>query len=331
MKNKFTDLSVTHYQEVRSEDEYGKALLDCCTVKAAGYKRPRVVIVIDDCRSALAVMAKVLKHFFSSIVTSPPYFGQRNNGHGSVQIGLGMLAEYKAAMLEVLALLLLVARAGAILWLNMGDKCAGGGNGSPGKNAKFQKDTESRNVADQFEKLPHGYYKREKMDLAGLCKDAAKDAGWKLIDNVIWYKGKPQSPPHGRLGNTYESILQLVNRNCQKWNLYKEALPEDLQQCQENVWFFPPNPNEPREIFGVDHSSTFPPELAGAAVVMSAKPGEWILDPFGGFGNTAIGAVRFNVNTVLIEQNPEYAFAAAAQLLSLPEEFRPEVSVILRR
>jgi site-specific DNA-methyltransferase (adenine-specific) len=331
MKQKFTDLPLTHHQEVRTADELGNALLGCCPVDAPGRNRPRVVIVIADCRFGLAAMALVLKAFFAGIVTSPPYFGQRNNGHGAAQIGLGSLAEYRAAMLNVLAYLLIVARSHTLLWLNMGDKCAGGGNGAPGKNAKIQKDTNSRQVASSFEPLPHGYYPREKMDLPGLCKVAAKDAGWKLIDTVIWYKGGTLAPPEGRLANNYECILQLVNRKCRKWDLYKDALPEDLQQCEENVWFIRPNPNEAAGIFGVDHSSTFPPELAGAAAVMSAKPGEWILDPFGGLGNTAIGAARFKLNTVLIEQNPEYAWAAAAQLLSLPDEFRPEVSVIVRR
>jgi DNA modification methylase len=272
-----------------------------------------------------------LRALFAGIITSPPYFGQRNNEQGSAQIGLGTLADYKGSLLIVLAYLLHLARTEAIFWLNMGDKCAGGGNGPAGKSAKMQKDTESRRVSSSFEVLPHGYYHREKMDLPALCKNSAKDAGWKLIDTVIWYKGGTFTPPDGRLANNYESILQLVNRKCKKWNLYKEALPEDLQQCEENVWFIRPNPNEAARLYGVDHSSTFPPELAGAAAVMSAKPGEWILDPFGGLGNTAIGAARFGINTVLIEQSPEYAWAAAAQLLSLPDAFRPEVSIVVHR
>lgn len=305
----------------------GETLLAHCTAPA---RRPsKVVIVVGDSRLILGYLSDMLAAFFAVIVTSPPYFGLRNNGCGTRQIGLGKMALYQAALGEVFALCHSLLADRGLLWLQMGDAWAGAGKGRPGPNAKIAKSSPSRDVQGLSEITPPGFRKREMMQLPQINKELASGAGFILRNLVIWYKGQAFATAKDRLGSAYESLLMLSKGT--SWDFYKDALPEDLKEsmCDTNVWLIPPSRNDAAREYGVDHSSTFPPQLPGACSVLSAKRGEWVLDPFGGLGTTALGALRFGINTVLIEQNPHYAFAAAHQLLDLEDEFRPDVRVIL--
>lgn len=294
-------------------------------------RNAKVVIIVGDCRDILKCLIVLLAHFFAAFITSPPYFGLRNNGCGDQQIGLGKLALYRAALGEVFAYCYALLGRNGLFWLQMGDAWAGAGKGPPGKNAKIAKDTASRNVQGLSEITPPGFAKREMMQLPQINKELAQTAGFVLRNMVIWYKGQSYWTAKDRLENAYETILMLSKGAGAKWDLYKDALPQDLKEsmCDTNVWLIPPSDNDAAREYGVDHSSTYPPQLPGACSVLSAKRGQWVLDPFGGLGTTALGALRFGINTVLIEQNPHYAFAAARQLLDLDDEFRPEVRVIL--
>lgn len=286
----------------------------------------KVYIIIGDCRAILSQLTRLLHAFFQCVITSPPYFGLRDNGCGEQQIGLGKLSLYQAALLDVFSYLHPLLLDSGLFWCQVGDKIAGGGNGPAGKTAQIEKACASKAVAGKFELVPPGYKRRESINLPELCSKSARKAGFLNLGSVIWFKGNGKYLSSSRLDSCHETILQFSKSS--KWELYRDALPEDLANCKGDVWPIRANRNEAANIYGVDHTSTFPPQLAGACAVLSAKPGQWILDPFGGLGNTAIGALRFGINTVLIEQKEAYAYASAAQLLDLADEFRPEVHVI---
>jgi DNA modification methylase len=290
------------------------------------HNQRQVVIIVADCRVALVAMLMFLREFFATIITSPPFFGLRNNGCGDRQIGLGRFSFYKAAFLEVFASLSFLLSPKGIIWWQIGEKIAGGGNGPAGKNAKINKDCPSRNVEKQFELIPPGYAAKEPLDLQRISIDAAHDAGLIFLDRIIWNKGRAQSRAT-RLDAQYEYILQFAKSP--KASINKRALPDFFSKYSTNIWQIPPNSNDTASRYGVSHTSTFPPALPGICAALSAKKGDWVLDPFGGLGNTAFGVLPLGVNTILIEQDLEYAFVAAHRLLSLPIGDRPEVSVII--
>lgn len=62
------------------------------------------------------------------------------------------------------------------------------------------------------------------------------------------------------------------------------------------------------------HFATMPPELAERCIKAGSKPGDTVLDPFGGAGTTGLVADRLNRNAVLIELNPDYRTLAADRL-----------------
>ena len=54
------------------------------------------------------------------------------------------------------------------------------------------------------------------------------------------------------------------------------------------------------------HFATFPPDLIEPCILAGSRPGDMVLDPFGGAGTTALVANKHGRNAVLCELNPEY-------------------------
>jgi DNA modification methylase len=54
------------------------------------------------------------------------------------------------------------------------------------------------------------------------------------------------------------------------------------------------------------HFATFPPDLIKPCILAGTKPGDVVLDPFGGSGTTGKVALELGRRAVLVELNPEY-------------------------
>ena len=67
-----------------------------------------------------------------------------------------------------------------------------------------------------------------------------------------------------------------------------------------NVWTIATQP------FSGAHFATMPPDLAERCILAGSKPGDTVLDPFGGAGTTGLVADRLGRSAVLIELNPSY-------------------------
>jgi DNA modification methylase len=77
-----------------------------------------------------------------------------------------------------------------------------------------------------------------------------------------------------------------------------------------NVWTISPKP------FKGSHFATMPPELAERCIKAGSRPGDTVLDPFGGAGTTGLVADRLKRDAVLIELNPTYADLARDRLVA---------------
>lgn len=64
----------------------------------------------------------------------------------------------------------------------------------------------------------------------------------------------------------------------------------------------------------IDHFATFPPALIEPCILAGSRPGDTIIDPFGGAGTTGLVADRLQRNAILVELNPEYAEMARRRL-----------------
>ena len=68
------------------------------------------------------------------------------------------------------------------------------------------------------------------------------------------------------------------------------------------------------------HFATFPPELIEPCVLAGSRPGDIVLDPFGGSGTTAGVALKHGRKAVLCELNPEYAALVPDRIASITGE-----------
>lgn len=62
------------------------------------------------------------------------------------------------------------------------------------------------------------------------------------------------------------------------------------------------------------HFATFPPELVERCLLAGTRPGDHVLDPFGGAGTTGLVAAQMGRTATLIEANPDYVDIATGRL-----------------
>lgn len=153
-------------------------------------------ILTGDVRERLAdIPAKSVQ----CVVTSPPYWGLRDYGHDG-QIGLESTPDaFVAAMVGVFADVRRVLADDGVLWLNLGDSYAGGGNyrGLNSENtltAKQNSNRGARGISQQLGALSKTWEGMKPKDLVGIpwrVAFALQADGWYLRSDVIWHKPNP--------------------------------------------------------------------------------------------------------------------------------------------
>jgi len=265
-------------------------------------------------------------------VTSPPYFGLRDYGHAG-QIGLEQTPdEYVRKMVEVFREVRRVLRDDGTLWLNLGDSYAGGGGHSP--NAPSSATSKSGKYGDALVSggiKPQGVIKVK--DLIGIpwrVAFALQADGWYLRQDIIWHKPNPMPESvTDRCTKAHEYIFLLTKSNKyyfdskamrepavkgyagSKFNSGKTAThqmgrsseadrADDGMRNRRSVWTVTTKP------YKGAHFATYPPDLIEPCILAGTRPGDLVLDPFGGSGTTGSVAILHSRRAVLCELNPEY-------------------------
>lgn len=166
----------------------------------------------------------------------------------------------------------------------------------------------------------------------------ARSIGLDALTPILWHKiangateaegngagfyGKPYQPG-AIVKNDIEYVLFL-----RKPGQYRKVTPlqkalsfltkEEMQGWWRSIW---------TDIRGAStkrgHPAPYPPELAERLIRMFSFAGDTILDPFGGTGSTAIGAIRSGRNSISIEIEPRY-LDLAVQLVGKEANFERE-------
>ena len=125
------------------------------------------------------------------VVTSPPYWGLRDYGHGD-QIGLEPTPDaYVAQMVAVFREVRRVLKDTGTVWLNLGDSYIGGGRGGDADDAVSRKQSTNRGSLVAPTPIPAGMKAK---DLAGIpwrVAFALQTDGWYLRSDIIWSKPNP--------------------------------------------------------------------------------------------------------------------------------------------
>ena len=285
-------------------------------------------ILTGDC---LEVLRGLPDGMAQTCVTSPPYYGLRDYGHAG-QIGLEETPDaYVARLVDVFREVRRVLRDDGTLWLNLGDSYAAGGNGGGNKN-----DTNVGSLTVGRKLPPSGYKSKDLLGIPWMVAFALRADGWWLRQDIIWHKPNPmpesvtdrctkaheylflltksaryfydadsiREAPTGRT-----DALSVINTGANN-EREKRTLNNDgtIGANARSVW---PIATQP---YSGAHFATMPPALAERCIKAGSKPGDMVLDPFGGANTTGLVADRLGRSATLIELNPEYARLARERI-----------------
>lgn len=153
---------------------------------------------------------------------------------------------------------------------------------------------------------------KKRLLLSALMVDAFRRIGFKYLGSAVWDKGEIQGKRGFNAGNFspfYQSPF-----NCWEHVIVvqkPERTLEDLKKrgglpCLNESLRIHPVVKMVRGQNTLGHTAPYPLELV-SALLDGLAPGSLVLDPFGGSGTSARGAVSAGHRAVLIERDPTYA------------------------
>jgi DNA modification methylase len=139
----------------------------------------------------------------------------------------------------------------------------------------------------------------------------------RILNSVVWFKPNAQPNITARtLTESTEQIIWAVNETPGKatgWTFnYWDAKEMNDGKQMRNLWSFPVTSQKERA--NGKHPSQKPLALIERAVLLASKPGELLLDPFGGAGTLGVAAGKHQRDWIMIESVPEYAAIAKKRL-----------------
>ena len=271
------------------------------------------------CGDAIEVARQLPDACVDTIVTSPPYWQQRDYGVDD-QIGQEVSpAAYVERLCELFTELKRVVKPTGSMWMVIGDK----------------------------------YLKGELMGMPWRVALGLKDAGWRMRSDCIWHKPNAM-PSSTRTRPTTDHEYIFFFSNGKNYFYDADAIREPHVTFSENSkmkggrkhfgkrgstpekgknsgdsnlhdarWdqAFHPKGRNKRTVWSISlskfreaHFAVYPPKLVETCIAASCPEGGVVLDPFSGAGTTAIVAKELDRNFVAIDCNEEYCEMAKRRL-----------------
>lgn len=277
------------------------------------------------CGDAADELLRLPSDIVDCIVTSPPYYKQRDYGT-SRQIGQESTpGKYVQRLVDVFAGCRRVLKPSGSLWVVVGDK----------------------------------YEEGSQLGLPWQLALALKEDGWILRSDCVWHKPNAMpSPVKNRPTTDHEYVFFLTRsahyfydadairephvtfsaqsrmRGGRKHFGKRNGTPEkgknggqsNLHDGRWNQAFHPAGRNK-RTVWSIPlgkcreaHFAVFPPKLVETCVLATSLPGGLVLDPFLGSGTTALVARQLGRRYLGIECSPAYCAMAEKRLLDAIEK-----------
>jgi site-specific DNA-methyltransferase (cytosine-N4-specific) len=245
------------------------------------FQSPQITLY---CGDAIRVLNLLPRASVDCIITSPPYYGQRDYGVPD-QIGLEKHPqEYIERLVAVFRVARHVLKPTGSLWVNLGDTYWSGKGQSGGvdfkqKNRRFLRPQDRSGprplcTPKQLLLIPHRF------------AIAMQEEGWIVRNDNVWYKVNPTPDPvKDRSAAAHEYMFHFVLGRHYYYNFDTVAVPsggECSTKPLPSVWQIPIAPNFKK------HIAVFPEALVRAPILATLPPDGILLDPFCGSG-TALG------------------------------------------
>ncbi|GFO97832.1 DNA methylase N-4/N-6 domain protein [groundwater metagenome] len=246
----------------------------------------KIKIINED---ALIVLNKLKPNSIHNMVTSPPYYNAREYSQWK------NLYSYLNDMYKITVAAHSALREGGVFFFNIGD------------------------IFDNENVIVKSKMGEKRLPLGAYIILLFQKVGFDLLDNIIWYKGEPQTnrhkndgnyvPYYQRPANCYEHMFifkkkgKLRLNNDFTENILKNNLQKFLPVYKIGVG------GENR--YG--HTAPFPPDIPLFSILCFTNEKEIVLDPFSGSGTSAITSTKNNRIGVGIELNDEYVNLSLAR------------------
>jgi len=283
-------------------------------------------------------------------VTSPPYYGLRDYGHDG-QIGMEDTPDaYIAQLVDVFREVRRVLKTDGTAWVNIGDSYSANGGQHGGRTDNQAgvgaKRTHDAGGGDQApRRAAIGTKPKDLIGIPWMLAFALRADGWYLRQDIIWHKPNPMPESvTDRCTKAHEYIFLLSKS--ERYHCDMAAIGEPAIYPGEQLGIVrgtkrrasgmnvAPSGNEkpgadayggetrnrrsvwtvPTAQYSGAHFATFPPALIEPCILAGSRPGDVVLDPFGGAGTTGLVADRLGRDAILVELNPEYAAMARARI-----------------
>ena len=267
------------------------------------------------------------------LLTSPPYYRQRDYGVEN-QIGMeASVGEYVAELLKVFNGCKHAIKDGGSILINVGDSYASAATGNTGNSKTITGGKANQEAsAKRPSKLGCGVPEKGMFLVPERLSIALSDSGWIVRQMIVW--NKPNAMPSSvrdRCHMSHEMIIHCVKQKKYYFNPsplkshkeggWDELCPDcDGEGCalcgdtgvfsydykqRRSVWVIPTKGQKG------NHFARMPEKLAADCILSCSPEGGTILDPFLGLGTTANVARSLGRNAIGFEANGEYLKANA--------------------
>lgn len=279
----------------------------CRTVVSGFCAAARWELHVNDARAALQKMAS---GSVNCVVTSPPYYWQRDYGVIG-QIGHEPTIQgYVDALVDCFHEMHRVLRDDGVVFLNLGDTYYSAKGKPHGRDKKSKARQLSRSVLRAVDGPGLGLPRKSLIGIPWRVALGLQEDGWTLRSDIIWKRpgALPEPTAHDRPMLTHEHVFILAKKPHYWFN--RAAL-----KGEEDVWRIVARPDNPGS-----HFAPFPAALVERCLECGCPDGGVVLDPFVGSGTTMVVAARMHRNSIGIDLSPRYCASVRARMEQLATE-----------
>ncbi len=238
-----------------------------------------------------------------SIITSPPYYSQRDYG-SEKQIGLeDSPPDYIATLTDLFREAHRVLKPDGTFWLNIGDVYVGATSqhkrgGSQGKNSRYSRKHMNSIPTNGRKKRNKAFYAMglPMKSLVGMpwrIALALQEDGWILRNDIVWHRPSASESVKDRPTHAHEYVFMFAKS--QKYYYDRSHMLTETGANRQSVWKIGGSP------FTGAHCAVFPPELIEPIVLASSPENGIVFDPFGGSGTVGLVCRQHNRRFVLCD------------------------------
>jgi DNA modification methylase len=248
---------------------------------------------------ATRVLSELPDASVDCVVTSPPYYWQRDYEAGEQEIGKeATIAGYVGAITEVMAGVKRVLKPSGVLFLNIGDSYYNAKGRPHGSDPKHQARMLARRQLRAVDGPGLGLPRKSLIGIPWRVALNMQEDEWTLRADIIWHRktAMPEPTSKDRPWRKHEHVFMFAKNV--RYYFERSGLHGD-----EDVWEISP---ERWSATRGEHFAPYPTELVRRCLETGCPEGGVVLDPFAGGGTTMAVAQDMGLESIGIELSKEF-------------------------